>query len=48
MAKKDQLPKTYQLVMLFSDDDALVFTVAMYGGIALHQDDYTNEYYLKK
>ena len=31
----------------FEDDTALVFTVAMYGGIFLHQGEYDNEYYMK-
>lgn len=40
-------PKDFQLLIAFSDGTALVFTVAMYGGIVLHADDYCNEYYLK-
>lgn len=43
----ESIPKNYQLAILFSDASALVFTVAMYGGIVLHGGDYDNEYYLK-
>lgn len=39
-------PKNYQLTLVFTDHTALVFTVAMYGGIYLHQGDYDNVYYL--
>ncbi len=41
------IPKDYQLLISFTDGTALVFTVAMYGGIMLHAGDYDNEYYLK-
>ena len=41
-----QAPKNYQLMMEFDDGMALVFTVAMYGGIFLHQGEYDNEYYV--
>lgn len=40
-------PKDYQLLIEFSDNTALVFSVAMYGGIVLHDGSYDNEYYLK-
>lgn len=40
-------PKNYQLLMEFDDGTALIFTVAMYGGIILHDGSYDNEYYLK-
>lgn len=40
-------PRDYQLLIAFTDGSALVFTVAMYGGIVLHDGDYDNEYYLK-
>ncbi|WP_411677147.1 DNA-formamidopyrimidine glycosylase family protein [Caproicibacter sp.] len=43
----DDAPKNYQLLMEFDDGTALVFTVAMYGGIILHDGTYDNEYYLK-
>jgi len=39
--------KNYQLLMTFEDNTALVFTVAMYGGIILHDGNYDNEYYVK-
>lgn len=38
-------PKDYQLMAVLDDGSALVFTVAMYGGIVLHRDNYYNEYY---
>lgn len=47
IVQKNQIPKNYQLAILFDDDTALVFTVAMYGGIILHDGGYDNEYYLK-
>ena len=40
-------PKDYQLLIRFSDGTALVFTVAMYGGIILHDGSNDNDYYLK-
>ncbi|MDO4540280.1 MAG: endonuclease VIII [Syntrophomonadaceae bacterium] len=40
-------PRSYQLLIEFTDGMALVFTVAMYGGIVLHGGDYDNEYYRK-
>ncbi len=43
----DTLPKDYQLAVCFNDCTSLVFTVAMYGGIVVHDDYYDNEYYLK-
>lgn len=45
--RQEEIPNDYQLAILFADGDALVFSVAMYGGIILHQGDYDNEYYLK-
>lgn len=42
-----EIPKQYQLVLEFEDETALVFTVAMYGGIVLHNGTYDNPYYLK-
>lgn len=44
---RGEAPKDYQLLIEFSDDSALVFTVAMYGGITLHDGSYDNAYYLK-
>lgn len=46
MNKGDKL-KDYQLLIEFEDETMLVFTVAMYGAIVLHNGDYDNEYYLK-
>jgi formamidopyrimidine-DNA glycosylase len=43
----DDAPKNYQLLMEFDDGTALIFSVAMYGGIILHDGSYDNEYYLK-
>lgn len=43
----EKVPKNYQLVITFTDGTALVFTVAMYGGIYLHDGTYDNEYYEK-
>ena len=40
-------PKDYQLLILFGGGEAIVFTVAMYGGIVLQDGGYGNEYYLK-
>ena len=37
----------YQLLIRFEDGSALVFTVAMYGGIVLHDESYDNPYYQK-
>lgn len=39
--------KSYQLLIVFDDGTALSFSVAMYGGIVLHDGTYDNEYYLK-
>lgn len=43
----DAAPRDYQLLIVFEDGAVLAFTVAMYGGIVLHGDDYDNDYYLK-
>lgn len=40
-------PKNYQLMAEFTDGAALVFTVAMYGGIVLHDGSWDSEYYIK-
>lgn len=40
-----QIPKDYQLCLIFNNDYALVMTVAMAGGIYLFQHDWDNEYY---
>ncbi len=42
----DKIPEHYQLLIRFDDGNALVFTVAMYGGICLHDRSYDNPYYL--
>ena len=42
-----ETPTDYQLLVAFEDESALVFTVAMYGGIVLHDDTYDNPYYQK-
>ncbi len=41
------IPKAYQLLIEFTDGCMLAFSVAMYGGIQLHDDVFGNEYYLK-
>lgn len=38
-------PKDYQLLIEFTDGAALIMTVAMYGGIMLHGEDFDNPYY---
>ncbi|NLI53165.1 MAG: endonuclease VIII [Clostridiales bacterium] len=38
-------PKDYQLLIEFSDGAALAVSVAMYGGIVLHDSAYDNPYY---
>lgn len=43
----DEIPKVYQLLIELNDNSSVVFTVAMYGGIILHNDNYDNEYYIK-
>lgn len=42
----DKVPQNYQLMIEMDNHFALVFTVAMYGGIFLHSGDYDNKYYL--
>ena len=44
---KEEVPKSYQLLIDFDDGMVLAFTVAMYGGIILHSGNYDNEYYQK-
>ena len=46
LVSRADAPKNHQLLMEFDDGTALVFTVAMYGGIILHDGTYDNEYYL--
>ncbi len=43
----EKAPKDYHLFALLDDGSALSFSVAMYGGIILHRDNYYNEYYEK-
>lgn len=43
----NNIPKDYQLLIEFTDNTKLVFTVAMYGGIVLHDENYKNDYYQK-
>ena len=47
LVSAEKAPKNYQLLITFTDGSALVFTVAMYGGICLHDGNYDNEYYEK-
>lgn len=43
----EMVSKDFQLLIKVEECRSLVFTVAMYGGIVLHNNDYDNEYYLK-
>lgn len=45
--KFSPIPNKYQLLLTFDDESFLVFTVAMYGGIAVYQGEFDNEYYSK-
>ncbi|BAK97422.1 putative DNA lyase [Oscillibacter valericigenes Sjm18-20] len=47
LVNRADTPKNYQLLMEFNDGTALIFTVAMYGGIILHDGTYDNDYYLR-
>lgn len=40
-------PRDYQLAIHLGESGVLSFTVAMYGGIILHDGSYDNEYYIK-
>lgn len=42
----EDAPSKYQLKIVFFEGDCLVFTVGLYGSIALHQNDFENEYFL--
>ncbi|MCB9017531.1 MAG: endonuclease VIII [Prevotellaceae bacterium] len=44
---KKETPDNFQLLIEFTDSTFLLFTVAMYGGIVLHDNQYDNEYYNK-
>ena len=46
LISNDNIPKDYQLLITLDDGQALAFTVAMYGGICLHDGSYDNKYYL--
>lgn len=41
----EKRPLKYQLIIEFEDGYAMIFTVAMYGGIICHNGEYDNEYY---
>lgn len=47
LAAGDIRPEKYQLLIDFTDDTSLVFTVAMYGGIICYKGVCDNEYYIK-
>jgi len=46
LVAKSDAPTAYQMLIELDDGQILVFTVAMYGGISLHDDSYDNTYYL--
>lgn len=46
LAPGENRPAKHQLLIEYSDGSALAFSVAMYGGIFLHEGDYDNDYYL--
>ena len=45
LGAEEKRPAKYQLMIEFTDGTALAFSVAMYGGICLHDGDWDNEYY---
>lgn len=47
LVPRPRTPGDYQLLLCFEDGDALVFTVAMYGSILLHEGGLDNPYYEK-
>lgn len=47
LVPSNEKTKNFQLLIELEDHLVLVFTVAMYGGIFLHDGSYDNEYYLK-
>lgn len=47
LLRAEGIPKNYQLALALTDGRALVFTVAMYGGVFLHDGGWENEYYYK-
>ena len=42
---KSQIPEKYQLLLTLDNDAFLVFTVAMYGGIAAYKGSFENKYH---
>ncbi|MBN1775889.1 MAG: endonuclease VIII [Clostridiales bacterium] len=46
LLRDDEVPKDYQLRLALDDGRNLVFTVSMYGGISVHEEDYFNKYYI--
>ena len=42
---KSQIPEKYQFLLTFDNDTFLVFTVAMYGGIAAYSGNFENKYH---
>lgn len=44
---REEVPKSYQLLIELDNGMVLAFTVAMYGMIILHRDNFDNEYYQK-
>lgn len=45
LMRSAEVPDAYQLQIRLSDGKSLVFSVAMYGGISLHDGNYDNKYY---
>lgn len=45
LGAEEKRPAKYQLLIEFTDNTALAFSVAMYGGICLHDGSWDNEYY---
>ncbi|MDR2084499.1 MAG: endonuclease VIII [Bacteroidales bacterium] len=46
-SQKDEIPPNYQLLIGFSDDTFLIFTIAMYGFIGVYPDGIINNKYHK-
>lgn len=47
LVNEQEIPRNYQLAIIFTDATALVFSVAMYGGIILYKDVFDSEFYFK-
>ena len=45
LTAEEQRPAKYQLLIEFTDRTALALSVAMYGGVCLHEGNWDNEYY---